>query len=39
MAGQAMPGQMTKDSAGEWRLTDRPERLAALYTPQARRRD
>jgi hypothetical protein len=39
MAGQAMPGQMTKDSAGEWRLTDRPERLAASYTLQARRRD
>ena len=36
---EAMPGQMTKDSAGEWRLTDRPERLAASYTLQARRRD
>jgi SAM-dependent methyltransferase len=36
---EAIPGQMTKDSAGEWRLTDRPERLAASYTLQARRRD
>jgi SAM-dependent methyltransferase len=36
---EALPGQMTKDSAGEWRLTDRPERLAASYTLQARRRD
>jgi SAM-dependent methyltransferase len=36
---EALPGQMTKDSAGEWRLTDRPERLAASYTLEARRRD
>ncbi|MDX6295002.1 MAG: hypothetical protein QOH50_4077 [Kribbellaceae bacterium] len=36
---EALPGQMTKDNAGEWRLTDRPERLAASYTLQARRRD
>jgi SAM-dependent methyltransferase len=36
---EALPGQMTKDSAGEWRLIDRPERLAASYTLQARRRD
>jgi hypothetical protein len=34
-----MLGQITKDSAGEWRLTDRPERLAASYTLQARRRN
>ena len=32
---QALPGQMTMDDAGEWRLTDRPERLAASYTLQA----
>ncbi|MEO7071027.1 MAG: class I SAM-dependent methyltransferase [Nostocoides sp.] len=32
---QAIPGQMTEDEAGEWRLTDRPERLAASYTLQA----
>jgi hypothetical protein len=36
---EALPGQMTKDSAGEWRLIDRPERLAASYTLQAWRRD
>jgi SAM-dependent methyltransferase len=29
------PGYMTQDDAGEWRLTDRPERLAASYTLQA----
>lgn len=33
----ALPGHMTRDDAGEWRLTDRPERLAASYTLQARR--
>ncbi len=32
---QALPGQMSVDEAGEWRLTDRPERLAASYTLQA----
>jgi SAM-dependent methyltransferase len=32
---QALPGQMTLDERGEWRLTDRPERLAASYTLQA----
>jgi SAM-dependent methyltransferase len=32
---EALPGQMTKDDAGEWRLTDRPWRLAATYTLQA----
>ena len=31
----ALPGQMSQDSGGEWRLTDRPERLAASYTLQA----
>ena len=31
----ALPGQMTKDDRGEWRLTDRPWRLAASYTLQA----
>jgi len=30
-----MPGLMTQDDAGEWRLTDNPERLAATYTLQA----
>jgi SAM-dependent methyltransferase len=28
----ALPGQMTSDERGEYRLTDRPERLAASYT-------
>ncbi len=28
----AMPGYMTRDSAGEWRLTEAPNRLAASYT-------
>lgn len=32
----ALPGRMTEDAHGEWRLTDRPERLAASYTLQAR---
>ncbi|GAA0573847.1 class I SAM-dependent methyltransferase [Kribbella sandramycini] len=31
----ALPGLMTMDGAGEWRLTDNPERLAATYTLQA----
>jgi len=31
----ALPGQMVIDSEGEWRLEDRPERLAASYTLQA----
>ena len=31
----ALPGQMTEDDDGEWRLSDRPERLAASYTLQA----
>jgi SAM-dependent methyltransferase len=32
---QALPGLMTKDDRGEWRLSDRPWRLAASYTLQA----
>jgi 2-polyprenyl-3-methyl-5-hydroxy-6-metoxy-1,4-benzoquinol methylase len=32
---EALPGQMTKDDHGEWRLTDRPWRLPATYTLQA----
>ena len=32
---EALPGQMVKDDRGEWRLTDRPWRLAANYTLQA----
>ena len=35
---QALPGHMTQDQLGEWRLTDRPWRLAASFTLQARRR-
>ena len=35
----ALPGQMTSDARGEYRLTDRPERLAATYTLRARKRD
>jgi SAM-dependent methyltransferase len=31
----ALPGLMTEDGAGEWRLTDNPERLPATYTLQA----
>ena len=33
----AMPGQMTEIGGGEFRLTDRPERLPHSYTLQARR--
>ena len=29
---EALPGHMERDDAGEWRLRDRPERLAASYT-------
>jgi hypothetical protein len=29
---------MTRDEHGEWRLTDRPWRLAQTYTLQARKR-
>jgi SAM-dependent methyltransferase len=32
---EALPGLMTKDEGGEWRLTDRPWRLPASYTLQA----
>ena len=32
---EALPGLMSKDDGGEWRLTDRPWRLAASYTLQA----
>jgi SAM-dependent methyltransferase len=35
---EAIPGQMTGDETGEWRLTSRPCRLAASFTLQARRR-
>lgn len=35
---EALPGHMTRDEAGEWRLTEKPERLPASYTLQARRR-
>jgi SAM-dependent methyltransferase len=34
---EALPGQMEKDAAGEWRLVDRPSRLALSYTLQATR--
>ena len=34
----ALPGQMTKLDNGEWRLTDRPQRLAHSYTLQAVKR-
>jgi len=33
----AFPAQMTRDERGEWRLTDRPWRLAASFTLQATR--
>lgn len=33
----ALPGRMTELDNGEWRLADRPERLAHSYTLQARR--
>jgi SAM-dependent methyltransferase len=32
---EALPGHMIRDDLGEWRLADRPERLAASYTLQA----
>ena len=34
----ARPGQMSRLGNGEWRVTDRPERLAHSYTLQARTR-
>ncbi len=36
---EALPGQMTVGPDGEWRLSERPERLACSYTLQARRPD
>jgi SAM-dependent methyltransferase len=35
---EALPGQMTKDELGEWRLADRPWRLPHSYTLQAIKR-
>jgi SAM-dependent methyltransferase len=35
---ESLPGQMEKDKLGEWRLTDRPWRLAQSYTLQAIKR-
>jgi SAM-dependent methyltransferase len=35
---EALPGQMTRDDQGEWRLTENPARLPASYTLQARKR-
>jgi hypothetical protein len=35
---EALPGLMIKDAHGEWRLSEAPERLAASFTLQARRR-
>ena len=32
---EALPGQMVEGDDGEWRLRDRPERLACTYTLQA----
>lgn len=32
---EALPGQMVADDDGEWRLSERPERLACSYTLQA----
>lgn len=32
---EALPGQMVVDDLGEWRLQERPERLACSYTLQA----
>lgn len=34
---EALPGQMTRDAQGEWRLTERPWRLPCTYTLQATR--
>jgi len=33
----ALPGQMEQINLGEWRMLDRPERLAHSYTLQARK--
>ena len=35
----ALPGKMVEDELGEWRLGDRPWRLAASYTLQAVKRE
>lgn len=35
---EALPGKMSCDDAGEWKLIERPERLACTYTLQAVRR-
>jgi SAM-dependent methyltransferase len=35
---EALPGQMERDDRGEWRVSDRPWRLAHSYTLQAKRR-
>jgi SAM-dependent methyltransferase len=35
---EALPGQMTMDAHGEWRLTERTNRLPMTYTLQARKR-
>ncbi|GAB1641888.1 class I SAM-dependent methyltransferase [Krasilnikovia sp. MM14-A1259] len=32
---EALPGRMHRDDAGEWQLTDRPDRLPHTYTLQA----
>ncbi|MEV5838152.1 class I SAM-dependent methyltransferase [Nocardia sp. NPDC052112] len=34
---EALPGQMTREGNGEWRLSEHPERLPLTYTLQARR--
>lgn len=34
---EALPGQMTREANGEWRLDEHPERLPLTYTLQARR--
>jgi hypothetical protein len=34
----ALPGQMERTAEGEWRLADRPWRLAHSYTLQAVKR-
>jgi SAM-dependent methyltransferase len=34
---EALPGQMSRDEYGEWRLSERPWRLAASFTLQARK--
>lgn len=36
---EALPGKMVEDADGEWRLTERRERLPLTYTLRARRTD